>query len=194
MHSLRFCFSLSMNTSLPYEILVVCPNKHCQHVYGLEDAMRIKNCDRQIWPEHVQVARRVKCNTELLRRVRVNGTSPAKYVFVPNQTFGCTKLCEEIKGILSDDETLEHVLNGPSRRSPDGVFADIYDGSWWNSSEWASYLSTNTNLALQMNLDWFNPFRRVQYSAGALYLAILNLPLSMRYKCVGEVDRFVRDQ
>ena len=33
-----------------------------------------------------------------------------------------------------------------------------------------------------MNVDWFQPFTRTQFSVGAIYLAIQNLPRSLRYK------------
>lgn len=33
-----------------------------------------------------------------------------------------------------------------------------------------------------MNIDWFEPFEHVTYSVGVIYLAVLNLPWSIRYK------------
>ena len=33
-----------------------------------------------------------------------------------------------------------------------------------------------------LNIDWFNPFVRGQYSVGAVYLTLLNLPRTLRYK------------
>src|SRR5437764_718703 len=38
------------------------------------------------------------------------------------------------------------------------------------------------NLALQLNMDGFQPHRRKQYSTAALYVVILNLPPHLRYK------------
>ena len=38
------------------------------------------------------------------------------------------------------------------------------------------------NLSLMLNIDWFNPFEETQYSVGAIYLAIQNLPRSERFK------------
>ena len=35
---------------------------------------------------------------------------------------------------------------------------------------------------LTLNVDWFQPFTRTQYSVGAIYLTIQNLPRSQRYK------------
>lgn len=33
-----------------------------------------------------------------------------------------------------------------------------------------------------MNVDWFNPYKHTQYSAGAIYLVVMNLPRKLRYK------------
>ena len=31
------------------------------------------------------------------------------------------------------------------------------------------------------NVDWFQPYKHVQYSVGAIYLIVLNLPCNLRY-------------
>ena len=38
------------------------------------------------------------------------------------------------------------------------------------------------NLNLMMNVDWFNPFEETQYSVGAVYLVMQNLPRYERFK------------
>ena len=38
------------------------------------------------------------------------------------------------------------------------------------------------NLAVTLNVDWFQPYKRVKDSVGAIYLCIANLPRSLRYK------------
>ena len=35
---------------------------------------------------------------------------------------------------------------------------------------------------MALNIDWFNPYEHTQYSIGAIYLKILNLPRDERYK------------
>ena len=44
------------------------------------------------------------------------------------------------------------------------------------------FLDVPNNLALMLNVDWFTPYERSQYSVGVIYLTVLNLPRSMRYK------------
>ena len=44
------------------------------------------------------------------------------------------------------------------------------------------FLSLPNNLALQLNMDFFQPFKHVKgYSVGGIYCVILNLPRSIRY-------------
>ena len=35
---------------------------------------------------------------------------------------------------------------------------------------------------LTLNIDWFQPFTHIEYSIGAIYLAIQNLPHNERFK------------
>lgn len=44
------------------------------------------------------------------------------------------------------------------------------------------FLSHPYNLGLMLNCDWFQPFDLSTYSVGVLYLVILNLPRSIRFK------------
>ena len=44
------------------------------------------------------------------------------------------------------------------------------------------FLSEPHNLGLMLNIDWFQPFTHTQYSVGVMYLVILNLPRSIRFK------------
>ena len=45
-----------------------------------------------------------------------------------------------------------------------------------------SFLSEAGNLALMLNTDFFQPFKHVTYSLGAIYLTVMNLPRSIRNK------------
>lgn len=38
------------------------------------------------------------------------------------------------------------------------------------------------NLCLMLNIDWFNPYDGTEYSVGAIYLVVQNLPQSERFK------------
>lgn len=44
------------------------------------------------------------------------------------------------------------------------------------------FLSKCHNYGLLLNVDWLQPYKHLQYKVGVMYLAILNLPRSIRYK------------
>ena len=61
----------------------------------------------------------------------------------------------------------------------------MYDGLIWGkfqSVNGTPFLQVPNNLGLILNVDWFNPFKHVEYSVGVLYFVIANLPRSERYK------------
>ena len=62
---------------------------------------------------------------------------------------------------------------------------DVYDGRIWSEFQTIgtrSFLSLRHSIAFMLNVDWFNPFILSQYSAGAIYLSIMNLPRNLRFK------------
>ena len=72
-----------------------------------------------------------------------------------------------------------------NRKVPDGFLADIFDERVWK--EWQvvngePFLSALRNFAFMLNVDWFQPFKHSLYSVGALYLVLMNLPRSERFK------------
>ena len=72
-----------------------------------------------------------------------------------------------------------------NRKVPNGFLADIFDGRVWK--EWQvingePFLSAPRNFAFMLNVDWFQPFKHSLYSVGALYLVLMNLPRSERFK------------
>ena len=62
---------------------------------------------------------------------------------------------------------------------------ETYDGKVWRDLQYIDgrpFLAIPGNLCFALNIDWFNPFDETPYSAGAIYLATLNLPRKERYK------------
>ena len=72
-----------------------------------------------------------------------------------------------------------------SRIIPNGVMADIYDGEVWQSFlkvDGKDFLMSRYGIGLLISVDWFQPFKHVQYSVGVISLVILNLPRCLRYR------------
>ena len=44
------------------------------------------------------------------------------------------------------------------------------------------FLDLPNNIVLALNIDSFNPYKHTQYTIGAVYLTILNLPRTQVYK------------
>ena len=64
---------------------------------------------------------------------------------------------------------------------PSGYLGDIYDGQIWRNV-YSSFLTSPYSYLLCLNVDWFQPFKHAQYSVGAMYLTIQNLPRQECYK------------
>jgi len=58
---------------------------------------------------------------------------------------------------------------------------DIYDGKVWGQLLETNFFMSPYNLAVLLNVDWFQPFSRIRDSVGVLYLSIANLPRNLRY-------------
>ena len=72
-----------------------------------------------------------------------------------------------------------------SSKFPTDFLGDVYEGQVWKSLnvvEKRPFLVLPNNLCLCLNVDWFNPYDETPYSAGAIYLTILNRPRTERYK------------
>ena len=60
---------------------------------------------------------------------------------------------------------------------------DLYDGQVWReflNPQGVPFLSQPYNYAFSINVDWFQPYKGSAYSAGAIYIALLNLPRTER--------------
>ena len=65
------------------------------------------------------------------------------------------------------------------------MYCDIYDGNVWKELQYINcipFLLAPHKYCLTLNVDWFNPSKQTEYSAGAIYLAIQTLLRSEQYK------------
>lgn len=94
-------------------------------------------------------------------------------------------LISSLSSLLEKEGIVEACEHWRLRSIPSGVYGDIYDGRVWKQFQYVNsqpFLAAPHNIALMLNVDWFNPFKHSPYSVGALYLVVLNLPRSERYK------------
>ena len=63
---------------------------------------------------------------------------------------------------------------------------DVYDAKIWKGFLQVSghpFLSAPHCFGLMLNIDWFQLFKHSIYSVGVIYLTIMNLPRTQRFKC-----------
>ena len=62
------------------------------------------------------------------------------------------------------------------------MLSDVYDVKLWKEFENVPFLRDNLALGFTLNIDWFQPYKLTTSSVGVIFLSIMNLPCSIRYK------------
>ena len=62
------------------------------------------------------------------------------------------------------------------------LLRDIYDGNVIHEQAIQSDMTGTLPVFLALNVDWFQPFTHTQYSVGAMYFSIANLPRESRFR------------
>ena len=164
---------------------VVCPK--CSSVYCYSDCVEIKAngtkhakwCHHIKYPRHPHVSKRQPCNAKLL-----NSTQQSKSKDLsPIKTYCYYPLHLSIQRLVSRPGFLNMCEQWRMRESviPTDYLGDVYDGDVWKHFR-VNFLSVPYSYLLCLNVDWFQPFKHTQYSVGAIYVTIQNLPRRERYK------------
>ena len=162
---------------------VVCPK--CHSTYRYDDCIAkdgITKCTYVRFPRHPQKRMRVPCNISLLKSIK---TSSEKRISLPLKVFCNQSLVQSIKQLVLQPGMLDLLNQWKARSISCGVMADIYDGSVWKSFltvNGKEFLLSRYGFGLLINVDWFQPYKHVQCSVGAIYIAILNFPRHLRYR------------
>ena len=125
---------------------------------------------------------RKECGAVLLKSIEL---VTGRICLYPRMTYCYLGLEVSLQTLLMKPDFYTNCELWRSRQRDDGVMYDIYDGKVWNefqSFDGQPFLSDPGNYALMLNMDFFQPYKHVQYSVGAIYLTILNLPRGMRNK------------
>ena len=157
--------------------LVVCPK--CQTTYSAWDLIGRGNsprCSFVRFPRHPLHHMRIKCDKISLKSVR---TASGNILFPPIKVFCYQSVIAWLRRMVDRPKMLELLSHWKTINIPHGV-CDVYDGAVWKS-----FFSANVDevppIALLINVDWFQPYKHVAYSVGAIYLTNLNLPRQLRY-------------
>ena len=126
-------------------------------------------------------SQRKACNHNLLKEITLKNSKK----YYPLKTYCYHLIIDSLKAILSRPTYIDQCERWRSRKAPEGMLCDIYDGQVWQDflkHKDKPFLSQPHNIAFMLNCDWFQPYDHSQYSVGVLYLTILNLPRSIRFK------------
>lgn len=170
-----------------FEKYVIC--EKCGSLYTFKECFvtnsagtcKPKACNHIAFRNHPYPSCREPCGHHLLKEATLR--NDVKYY--PRKTYCFNSIQNSLINILNRKGYLDLCEHWRSRNICDSVLADIYDGCIWK--EWMVYngrpfLACPHNLAVMLNCDWFQPFDHSCYSVGVLYLVILNLPRSLRFK------------
>ena len=178
-------YSLKRSFGMVHEFDRYCVCTSCNTLYT-EEASKItrpnnsqisQRCSYIEYPNHPQKSRRIKCGVELMKIVKIQGND---YLY-PRKLFVFNSISRSLKKLAARPGFFESCELWRKLSYPDGSFmTDIYEGNFWK--DWADYLKTKGNLLLMLNVDWFRPYKHTTYSIGVIYLVILNLPRTLRFK------------
>ncbi len=168
---------------------VVCPN--CSSVYTFEDCYRrvgnrnaSKTCTFVRFPNHRQRRMRKPCGATLLKEVTLSDGTTRLY---PHKLFCYKSIVETLTQFVKRPGFTERCELWRNRevRSAHRIMCDVFEGRIWKEFQvfnGSSFLASRRNYAFMLNVDWMQPFEHTQYSVGVMYLVLMNLPRSERFK------------
>ena len=122
------------------------------------------------------------CNGSLLRRVELANN---KVIYYPNRTYCYMTLYNYLDTLLNKPRFCDQCEQWKNERRNDGTYKDVFDGNVWKdfrSYNGKPFLSESYTYGLMLNVDWFKPCKHTEYTVGAIYLTIMNLPRTMQFR------------
>jgi len=165
---------------------VVCPlcfklylKKDIYEENEMEDQIPV-HCTHQKFPNHPHEYRRMPCNAPLLVRVNRNG---GKVKYEPRFLYAYQPIKQSLQRLLKSPGFEENLEDWRTRETMPHVLSDVYDGRTSILRNLIFFLKIeDLRIGLMLNFDVFQPFKHVQQSYGVIYLTIMNLPRSERFK------------
>lgn len=180
--SLYMLHKMNGSLNLGFIRYVVC--RKCHNIYRLNKCINeeSKKCRFVSFPRHPQIRLRQPCDTMLLKTVELASGKIIHYPFLTYCYMGLETSLQKLllrKGFFQLSELWRN------RVVSDCELKDVYDGRVWKefiNYKGTPFFSKPLSLGLMINVDWFQPYKHVQYSVGAIYISILNLPRCERNK------------
>lgn len=121
------------------------------------------------------------CNTLLLKTVHLQSGMTK---LIPYKTYCYNSLQASLQKLLLYPGFVELCEQWRTHNEQSSL-TDIFDGKIWKDFQYIGgqpYLASPYVYACMINIDWFQPYKHTTASVGAIYLTILNLPCTKRYK------------
>ena len=173
-----------------FDIYSVCPK--CYAIYKKEHCTKTlpdgrvvtKTCSNVLWPNHPHLEKRTLCGKMLMKKIR--GKS-GNIFWYPKKVYVYQSIVASLQKFINKDNFIENCNEWRKRVRLETAshMTDIHDEEIWKAFqtyEGKPFLKDPNNMALILNVDWFNPYKDTPGSVGAIYCVFANLPRSERYK------------
>ena len=164
-----------MKVDVDFTRYVVCPK--CEQIYHrsssiLHEGRRVKSrkCSFSEF-------RSSTCDQVLLKTVHSN---TGRIFLYPFKVYCYRSIQSHLEHLLLKPGFVELCDEWKHQSRNENLLQDVYNGRVWQ--QFISILEKPLCLALMLNVDWFQPFDHVVYSVGCVYLTIMNIPRTLRYK------------
>ena len=167
-----------------FQEYAVCPT--CGWVYKGDTCKRSHDapflCTNTPFPNHPHESRVQQCRTPLTR-ISPSSTRPKKQVKLL-RTLCYKPIADQLENILRrfHNELDCRPLTDASGATP---LFDVQDGPVHQSRLkmlGSSCHPEEKHIVLNINVDWFQPYKHVTHSVGAIYASVNNLPQQLRYQ------------
>ena len=163
------------NTTQSIKKIVCCPSCHTLYawsdciVYTEDGQKKSKLCSFREFPNHPQLHHRRQCGDALMKKVK---SFQGKVSLYPRLIYCYCSLVESLRDMIGKTDFITKCEKWRERVTLEGMYQDVYDGQVWRdfmTIDGVPFLASPFNFALQLNVDWFQPFKHTQHSEGAMY-------------------------
>ena len=137
-----------------------------------------KICSIIKFPNHPQKSPGSPCSKLILKKVSLKGDKTLLYT----RKISCyNSVIKALQSFVAGSSDFQRKCEEwRNRVITEDVMADVTDGRLWK--DFQDFFQEVGNYGLMLNFDFFQPFKRGIYSVGVLYLTVMNLPRSERFK------------
>ena len=152
-----------------------CVCNKCNSLYSPSECETIKKCS---YKQHHNARR---CGEALFKEIVSANGSKRQH---PHKIYCISRLSSSLQNLILKPGFIEKCESTRNAFS-NSRLSDVYDGEIWRHFQVIDqqpFLSAPNNYGLLLNIDWLQPFDHTQYSVGVIFLVVLNLPRSIRFK------------